>query len=180
MNPKITLSYIVWLFVAVFLSCFFHELAHWLAGTVLGNPMTMSMNTVKTVAESYTADWHANVVTAAGPLFTMLQAIVFYFVIRKAQHIKWYPFLFFPFVYQFFAGLANYFEPNDEGRLSLDYGMGLYTLSVIVSIFLLVLILQTSRKFKLGFKINIVSFLLSAVFLFVIVLADQFLKIQII
>ena len=180
MEPKFSLKYLLFLFIAVFLSCFFHEFAHWITGELLGNRMSMSMNTVSTISENYKHAWHRNVVTSAGPLFTLIQAIVFYFILSKSPNIQLYPFLFFPFVYRFFAGLANMLEANDEGRLGLSWGIGLYTLSILISAFLLYLIFRYSKAHKLGLKFNLLNFLFCSLSLLLIVFADQYFKLKII
>lgn len=180
MAPKITLKYILFLFIAVLISCFFHEFAHWVTGELLGNKMSMSLNGASTIAGEYTAAWHANWVTFAGPGFTVVQAIVFYFLVDKTKNIKLYPYLFFPFVYRFFAGIANMFGANDEGRLGLHFGIGLYTLSILVSSFLLFLIIRFSIKNKISLKFNLITFFLCAFFLLLIVFLDQYFKIKII
>ena len=180
MTTKITLKYISFLFLAVFLSCFFHEFAHWAAGEMLGNPMSMRMNSVSTISGEYKHEWNRNIISAAGPLFTVLQAVVFYYIVDKNKNILLYPYLFFPFVYRLFGGVANVFGANDEGRIGLSFGIGLYTISIVVVAFLLYLVIRFSSKNKIGFKFNLITFFLSAIFFFAIVLADQYFKIKII
>ena len=179
MSQKIDLHYITALFGVVLLSCFFHEFAHWLTGELLGNDMFMSLNRASPVSGKYIHDWNANIVTISGPTFTILQAIVFYFILDGSKKVYLYPFLFFPFVYRFFAGLANMFSPNDEGRIGLHLGIGLYTLSIIVSALLLFLIVRFSLKNNLGLKFNLLTFLLCSLALLAVVFADQYFNIRI-
>jgi hypothetical protein len=176
MSAKINLTYIAVLFLVVLLSCFFHEFAHWLAGELLGNRMSMTLNGARPISGSYIADWHAEIITTAGPAFTILQAIVFFFIADRTKNIKLYPVLFFPFLYRFAAGVANMASPNDEGRISLHFNLGLYTLSVIVSGFLLFLIVRFSIKNKIGWRFNLITYLLCVVALSAVVLFDQYFK----
>jgi hypothetical protein len=44
------------------------------------------------------------------------------------------------------AGVANIFEPNDEGRISLYFGLNLYTIAFIVVGFLFFLVYKTSKR----------------------------------
>lgn len=178
MSVKFNLKYVLFLFVAVFLSCFFHEFAHWLTGEILGNKMSMSLNGASPVSGEYIEKWHANIITIAAPIFTVLQGVFFYFYIDKVQNINVYPFLFFPFVYRFSAGVANVFGANDEGRFGLSFGLGLYTVSIIFSVFLLFLIVSASKKQNIGLKFNLLTFLLCAVSLLLVVLIDQYFKIE--
>ena len=180
MRQKINLTYIIVLFGAVLLSCFFHEFAHWIAGELLGNKMSMSFNGASPVSGEYRHDWNANIITISGPVFTVLQGIVFYFILYRSKNTYLYPFLFFPFVYRFFAGLANTFGPNDEGRIGLSLGIGLYTISILFSGFLLFLIVRFSIKNKVNLKFNLITFLLSAISLLVVVFLDQYFQIRLI
>jgi len=180
MTAKINLKYIGLLFIAVLLSCFFHEFAHWLTGELLGNSMTMSLNAASPISGEHKDEWHANIVTISAPIFTLVQGIVFYFVLNKAKKINLYPFLFFPFVYRLFAGIANMFGPNDEGRFGLSYGLGLYTISILFSGILLFLVVRFSIKNKVGLKFNIITFLLCALSLLLIVFIDQYFNLVII
>lgn len=178
MSAKFNLKYTLFLFIAVLLSCFFHEFSHWLTGEVLGNKMSMSLNSASPVSGEYIEQWHANIITISAPIFTVLQAVFFYFYIDKVKKITLYPFLFFPFVYRFSAGVANVFGANDEGRFGLSFGLGLYTVSIIFSAFLLFLIIKTSQKHKIGLKFNLLTFFLCAVSLFLVVLIDQYFKLE--
>ncbi len=180
MTQKINLSYLAYLFIAVLLSCFFHEFAHWITGEILGNKMSMTMNGAAPISGKYTEKWHGNIISIAGPAFTVAQAILFYFLLNKTKNSKLYAFFFFPFVYRFFAGIANVFEANDEGRIGLHFGLGLYTISIILSGFLLFLIIKLSIKHKLSLKFNLITFFLCAISLFLVVLADQYFGLTII
>ena len=71
---KIDLKYIVMLFGVVFISCALHECGHYLAGTLLGNPMGMNLNMAFPLSGEYQADWHKPLVYSGGPLFSALQA----------------------------------------------------------------------------------------------------------
>lgn len=142
--------------------------------------MSMSLNGASTISGEYKHAWNANIITMAGPIFTLIQGIVFYFVVEKTQKLYAYPFLFFPFVYRFFAGLANMLGPNDEGRFGLSWGIGLYTVSIIFCSFLLFLILRFSAKNKINWKFNLFTFLLGSLSLLLIVFVDQYFQIKII
>ena len=86
-KSKINLKYILLLFIAVFASTIFHEYAHWSIGEILGNEMNATLNGTNPVAGVYINEWNRNYVTLAGPLFTVLQAILFYVLIKKYKII---------------------------------------------------------------------------------------------
>jgi hypothetical protein len=177
---RIGLKYIFLVFVAVFLSTICHELAHWSMGELLGNRMTVSLNTAKPISGAFLKDWHRNYVTLVGPLFTLLQAILFYFLLMKYKRIALYPFLLFPFVMRLAAGLINLKSPNDEGRLGLSLGIGLLTLSIFVCIFLFSLVRKASKELKISLKFNVISFILCCLFLLLLTFIDAKFKVRII
>lgn len=177
---KIDLKYILIILIAVFFSTLLHELAHWSTGELLGNKMTASLNSVNLVSGAYKYEWNRNVVTAAGPLFTIFQAILIYFLLNKYSKKELYPFLIFPLAMRFWAGLANLLGPNDEGRLGLSFGIGLLTLSIIVCSFLFFLVYKSSKKHHFSLKFNLINFLLCSVFLIALSFINEYFKIKII
>ena len=166
--------------IAVFCSFFFHELAHWAAGELLGNKMGMSFNSTYPVSGAYIKEWHENIVDAAGPLFTIIQAIVFYFIIDKTGNKIWYPFLLMAFIQRFLAMALTFINPNDEARISQSFGWGLLTLPLIVCAFLLFLVYTTCKKNNYGFKFNAVTTAWVVLFFSILILSDQYFKLQII
>lgn len=180
MPVKINITYIFILLAAVFVTTLLHELAHWAMGEALGYNMTATLNSTDIVLGNFTKEWHKNSTTAAGPLFTILQAVVCYFIVNKKFCKEWYAFLFFPFVMRFWAGLANLLGPNDEGRLGLTFGIGLLSIPFVVCSFLLFLVYKTSKTHHLSFKFNSLSFLFSSLFLLLLVFINDYFHIKII
>src|ERR1043166_5869593 len=99
--------------------------------------MTMNLNEAYPVSESYLQDWHFQVVTATGPLFTILQAIVFFYILRRKNIAMLFPFLVAPVLMRCIALYFTFGNPNDEARLSHDAGLTIWTLPVIVCSFLI-------------------------------------------
>lgn len=161
---------------ASLLTALFHELGHWLAGTGLGNEMTMSLNAARPV-DGYRAEWHAWVVTAAGPAITLLQAAVVWHLTRRRPGSPWlFAFLLTPLVYRAMAMAMNVLHPNDEGRLSRDLGLGLYTLPALVCALLLWLVVDASRRDGLGWRRPLIGALVAAHLLGAVILLDEVLS----
>lgn len=179
-HNKIDLKYIFIILIAVFLSTLFHELAHWFTGEILGNKMTMNLNSANVISGEYKHEWNRNIITMAGPLFTVFQAIVIYFMLNKYPEKNLYPFLLFPFTMRFWAGLANLLGPNDEGRFGLSLGIGLLTVSIIVCCFLFFLVFKSSKKHYFNLKFNLISFLLCSLFLIILSFVNEYFKLKII
>lgn len=172
------LSYFLWIAFAVAFTWLIHEFAHWAAGTLLGYPMRMSLNSAGLVEGTYASNWHRLVVTAAGPVVTLLQAGIVFALLRKGSSAALYPFLFVPLYMRLMAGGMNLLSPNDEGKLSQALGLGIYTLPILVSLALLVLVIQASRRagFKARFQAGTV--LSTMLFSSILILLDQFLNIR--
>lgn len=172
-------KYIGVMIIATFLTFFFHEMSHWIAYELLGYDAGFTLNgaSVKNTSIKLTKA-HRIITSASGPIFTIIQGIVFYFVLKKHKNIMLYPFLFLPFIMRLGATWANRFQPNDEGRISLDLGLNLYTTSTIVVAFLLFLVFKISKKNKLSIAVNIITFIVSIILLFSLVFIDSKYKIR--
>lgn len=170
-NYKVALGIVV----LVIASFFFHELAHYLMGEALGYDMIMTMNTVN-VADglSYTHDWHRQLVSAAGPIFTIITAIISYVLLSKKDHIYIYIILLIAFIQRFLAAGISLKSPNDEARISESLGLGTMTLPILVSIVLFTLVYLAARKWKYSFKFSLISFLIISLSITALVLTDQF------
>lgn len=130
-------KYIGILIIATILTFFFHEMCHWIAYELLGYDAGFTLNGASVKDSSISLSKTERMITAAsGPIFTIIQAIVFFYILQKRKQIMLYPFLFLPFIMRLGAGWANQFQPNDEGRISLDLGLPLYTISAIVVAYL--------------------------------------------
>jgi len=166
--------------IAVFASFFFHELAHWIAGEWLGNKMGMSLNATYPISGYFVKDWHENIVSAAGPLFTIAQAFVFYVIINKNGNKNLYPFLLMPFIQRLLAMGLTFINPNDEARISQSLELGLLTLPLLVCATLFVLVYSTSKKYNYSFKFNAVTIAWMVLFFSILILSDQYFKLRII
>jgi len=142
-NP---ITYIFICAVAVFLSFFLHELAHWATGEILGYKMALTLNSSYPLNEFYFKPWHQMAISAGGPLFTLIQAIAFFFIIKRMHNALLYPFLFIPLYMRLLAGVMNLFNLNDEGRIGHELGIGVYTISAIVCTLLFYLVYKTSKQ----------------------------------
>jgi hypothetical protein len=62
---------------AAFFTYLFHEFGHWIIGEFLGNDMVISLNNASPRSGYYNDHSHALYVRIGGPLFTIIQAILF-------------------------------------------------------------------------------------------------------
>src|SRR5690606_40880512 len=103
MKQKITYQYILISALAVVLTFLFHELTHFITGEILGYNMKMTLNSASPVNGNYINSLHENIVSVSGPVFTIMQAVAFYLIIKKNKNYMLYPFLFVPFLMRVMA-----------------------------------------------------------------------------
>ena len=179
-QPKIDTKYI-WIFIfAVLFSWIFHELAHLITGEILGYNMKMTLNSTYPAAGKHSSDLHYHVISAAGPLFTLCEAIVVFILMYWRNRVLLYPFLFTCFYIRFLAMAISLFNPNDEARISTAMGIGKFTLPIIVSGTLFYMVYKISSRYGLSKKFNLVNLGLAILFSSVIILTDMFFHINLI
>ena len=116
LNKSNIITIFIVVLVGTFLSFFFHEMAHWVSYELLGYDAGFTLNKANIKDKSITLPKSVKLISsAAGPVFTMIQALFFYFLLKKKNSFLLYPFLFIPFAMRLAAGFANVFGPNDEG-----------------------------------------------------------------
>ena len=175
MKTKISPQYILICLGAVIFTWITHEFAHWFTGEILGYDMTMTLNGVSS-SDPYKSTIHKVLVNASGPLMTLIQAFVFFFILSKHPNFSLFPFLFTPFYMRFLAGGMNFISLNDEGKIGEALGIGIYTLPIIISAILFILVLMVSKKWVYQRKFIIWTTLLIMLFSSILILADQFFK----
>ena len=77
------------------------------------------------------------------------------------------------------AGLLNFVNLNDEGRVGHFLGIGTYTLSIIASGFLFYMVYKVSIQYKLNWKFQLGTVLTVMMASSILILLDQFVKIRI-
>ena len=176
---RLDFRYVLVTALSVLATFLLHEYAHWLVGELLGNDMRMRLNVAYPVAGNYLQPWHATVISAAGPIITILQALLVFILLQKRSTHLLFPFLLTPLVMRFLAMVMNVINPNDEGRISESLGLGLFTLPLIVCGVLFVLVYRASRQRRYPKKLVFLSVVFIIFFSSVLILSDQFYKITI-
>lgn len=159
-----TFKFVIYSLLAVVFTIMIHEFTHWTMGELLGYKMRMTLNTVFPIAGKYNKDWHYPLISAVGPLITLLQAIIFYLIIKRYSNRNLYLFLFTCFYLELLSGIMTFRNPNDLGRISSYFNMGLFTLPIIFIAIHFLLVYKTSKRENYEFKFNLVTFLLVLLF----------------
>ncbi len=150
-----------------------HELGHYGMGIGLGHEMRMSLNQAAPVTAIAIPAMDLLLIVAAGPLVTVLQALVAFFLIRNRGLLFAYPFLFAAWFMRFAAAFVSLAHPNDEARLSIELFGGMWWLPAGVVLGLSILLWSASRRLGIGWKTNAVCYLICSVTTAAIVFGDR-------
>ena len=147
-NLKVALLFIP----VAFLTYLFHEFGHWIVGEILGNDMILSLNSAAPRNGSFIGKTHELYSSMGGPVFTILQAIIFLTIIEKTKSIYAFPFVFFAAFSRFFSIVFGGFSLQDEAKISSILNIGTYTVAVIVLLILFLIVRRSSYVLKLNMK----------------------------
>jgi hypothetical protein len=170
---KINLRYVLVTALAVLLSWLLHELAHWVIGESIGYRMGMRLNSCFPLSGKFDSGADYQLVSAAGPVFTLLEAFLVFFLLMNKPRPLLLPFLFTCFYMRFFAFVISVLNPNDEARISQYLGIGKYTLPAAVTLLLLALVWIVVKKYRPGYKFLLANLGLVVLFSSVIIIVDM-------
>jgi len=162
----------------VFATFVVHEFAHLATGTLLGYEMKMTLNMVTLASDTYQTVAHAMWVSAAGPVVTILQALVGAHFLRKTGDRRLYPLLFGAAFTRVLAFAVSVFHRNDEARISEWLGIGWISLPALVCAGLVCLTWRVSRREQYTLRFNLLNWLIASVAVTVLVFADQLWKVR--
>ena len=109
-----------------------HEGAHWAMGDWLGYDMFLRANSAGLATGLYRSEIDAQLVTAAGPAFTLLQGFVAFALVRAFGANVAFPFLLSALLMRVLAAGVSLGNPNDEMRLGVWLGLGEWTVFAAV------------------------------------------------
>lgn len=164
----------------VIFTWFIHEFAHWLTFELLGYEAVMTINITSPLNAESISDWHRIFISSSGPIVTIIQGIIAFILLKDYWKKLYYALLFTAFYMRFLAGIMNFINPNDEGRISAFLGIGTFTLPVLVSAFLFFLLYTISKKYELKWKFQLGTTLFVMLVSSILILSDQFFGIRII
>lgn len=149
------------LFVIGIVTYILHEGAHWLAGLMLGAQMQPSLNGVRYLSAP-TPGQHA-FVDIAGPVMTIVQAALAFVLVRRSGSLRAFGFLYMAAFMRAVAGLVSFKMLNDEARVSLFLHLPVWLLPVAVAGALIALAAIASRRLQLGWKVQLLCYLMASV-----------------
>ena len=170
-RARISWDFYLALPIVVVLTFLAHELAHWLAGTMLGYDMAVSLNGASPRG-GFSSERDAFLVSGAGPLITVIKGLLAYWWTRRSNQPTAYALLFVAWFMRFAAAFVSLMHPNDEARMSLALGWNMWVLPGLVVAFLFALTWAASRRLRIGWKTNIAAYVLCSAAFAAIVFLD--------
>jgi len=179
-EQRINGKYILAGIVAVIFTWIIHEFTHWFTSELFGYETIMRLNGTSPVEGENPTELHKAIISISAPIVTVLQGLIIFIILKSRDWNKYlYPFLFTAFYMRFLAGLVNFKNLNDEGRVSQYLGIGTFTLSIIVSGLLFFMVYRMSKKYSLNWKFQLGTYLIVMVVSTILILSDQFFGIRI-
>ncbi|MFV1884767.1 MAG: hypothetical protein ACMZ7B_09785 [Balneola sp.] len=179
-DQKITFKYISAGIGAVLFTWLIHEFTHWLTSELLGFEAVMRLNSVYSVKGQNPTELHRAIISISGPIITILQGLIAFLVLKSRDWNKYlYPLLFTAFYMRLLAGIMNFINVNDEGRVGEYLGIGIVSLPIIVSGLLFYLVYRISKQHSLNWKFQLGTYLIAMVVSSILILSDQFFGIRI-
>ena len=133
-----------------------HEGGHALAAKALGYQVVARINHVTPVGGTF-GEMHALLISAAGPIVTMLIAVSAWLCTRH----RWLMLTIVgaALAMRMVAAAASLSYPNDEARISLALGLGKWTVFGIVIAALLAIFISIWRRVRPGWRWWLASYL---------------------
>jgi hypothetical protein len=154
-----TVFTVAWLIAIVFASFVLHELAHGYAGTALGFDMAVRLNGASTLGAVAITPLALDLITAAGPAFTLLQGLAAAVVAWATRWTLAFHVTAAALMMRMTGAFGSLSRPNDEARLGLSWGIGYWTLHVLVVGALALLTLWAFRSARLTLRHGVFTFL---------------------
>jgi len=178
-DQKVTVKYTLVLVVVVFITWIVHEFAHWFTSEYLGYETVMRINGVSVVDGENPTELHKTITSSAGPIITVIQGIIAFLILKSKKWNKYvYAFLFIAFIMRLLASFMNLIMLNDEGRISNYLNLGTYTLPILVSGFLFFMVYKISKKYKLKWKFQVLTYIIVIIAITALIFLDQTYKIR--
>lgn len=140
------------IFLITVLGLMAHELGHLAAAKALGYEAVLNLNSVRTIGLDDPV--HGLIITGAGPLLTIGQGLLGYYLIRSdGRAMLGLGLLVCAAVQRLFAAILSLIaNPNDEMRMSVELGLGSWTLYAVILAGLWWLVWRGVKRVKPGWS----------------------------
>jgi len=152
-----------------FITYLFHEFGHWTFGELSGNDMIISLNNSAPKNGQFINDSDALWSAIGGPVFTILQGLIFLLLTWLTKSIYFYSIAFFAVFSRFFSIIFGGINLQDEARIAAMLDLNKYLVAAIVLTILFLILWRSNRIMKLNNK-SIGYFAVLGVFAILIVI----------
>jgi hypothetical protein len=153
----------------------FHEFGHWTFGEVLGNEMTLSLNNSTTRNGYFKHNSDALWSAIGGPVFTILQGLIFLFFTWLTKSIYAYSIAFFAVFSRLFSIVFGGLNLQDEARIASLLDINKYLVAAIVLSILFLILAICIRIMKLNIKAVGYFFVLGVYAIIIVIGANEIL-----
>ncbi|WP_109809358.1 hypothetical protein [Sphingosinithalassobacter portus] len=160
-------------FLILVLTFLLHEGAHALSGLALGFPVEIGLNHVRPVGDVAPDAAQAMLMSAAGPVATIAIALVAWATIGRS--VTGFLIVLAAFVCRAMAMVVSLWNPNDEMRISQALGIGAWTLPIVVTLLLAMLVWAAARGKRLRGRHWLALYISGSIALAAVVGADMML-----
>jgi hypothetical protein len=143
---------IIAFFPIAFITYLFHEFGHWTFGELFGNDMTISLNNSTPRNGHFIDDSDALWSAIGGPVFTILQGLIFLLFTWLTKSIYAYSFAFFAVFSRFFSIVFGGINLQDEARIASMMDTNKYLIAAFVLTTLFLILWRCNRIMKLNMK----------------------------
>jgi len=151
-ESQITWKVIVSFIPIAFITYLFHEFGHWTFGELLGNDMTLSLNNSTPKSGQFINESHVLWSAIGGPVFTIIQGLLFLLIVKITNSIYAYSIAFFAFFSRFFSIVFGEINLQDEARIASILDVNKYLIAVIVLMMLFLILWRCNRIMNLKLK----------------------------
>lgn len=174
-ESQITWKVIIAFIPIAFSTYIFHEFGHWTFGELSGNDMTMSLNN-SAPRNGYFTNHSAAVWSAAGgPVFTILQALLFLLFTSLTKSVYTYSIAFFAAFSRFFSIVFGGLNLQDEARIASILNISKYLVAAIVLVLLFLIVWKCTAIMKLNIKAVGYFFILAVYAILIVIATDKML-----
>jgi len=135
-----------------FFTYLFHEFGHWTFGELSGNDMILSLNNATPKNGQFINDSDALWSAIGGPVFTILQGLLFLLLTWLKKSIYAYSIAFFAVFSRFFSLVYGGINLQDEARIAAMLDLNKYLVAAIVLAMLFFILWRINRIMKLNNK----------------------------
>ena len=135
-----------------FITYLFHEFGNWTFGELSGSEMMLSFNNSAPKNGRFISDSNALWSAIGGPVFTILQGLIFLLFTWLTKSIYAYSITFFAVFSRFFSIIFGGINLQDEARIAVMLNCNKYLVASIVLTILFLILLKSNRIMKLNKK----------------------------